>query len=167
MYLSRDAYLIGLEGCWNSVPIIGTIVSPPDSIKKQTKKKTSKTTANKTFIKRSLLLMLPSPHSCSQYTYYHTPTACYMALTCCGLMTPDGDTGLGQHWIRHITWTYAHFSLVRFYKIQLEAILQRLPKQLFSVMSLKITLLHRFPCICNLLLFHHMKSLFCATHFFC
>ena len=45
-------------------------------------------------------------------------------------MTPDGDIGLGQHWLRHITWTNE-----RFYEIQLEAILQRLPKQLFSVMS--------------------------------
>ena len=50
-------------------------------------------------------------------------------------MTPDGDIGLGQHWLRHITWTNAHFSLERFYEIQLEAILQRLHKQLFSVMS--------------------------------
>ena len=50
-------------------------------------------------------------------------------------MTPDGYIGLGQHWLRHITWTNANFSLVRFYEIQLEAILQRLPKQLFSVMS--------------------------------
>ena len=50
-------------------------------------------------------------------------------------MTPDGDIGLGQHWLRHITWTNAHFSLEWFYEIQLEAILQRLPKQLFSVMS--------------------------------
>ena len=50
-------------------------------------------------------------------------------------MTPDGDIGLGQHWLRHITWTNAHFLLVRFYEIQLEAILQRLPKQLFSVMN--------------------------------
>ena len=82
--------------------------------------------------------MLLLPYSCSQYTYYmyyHTPTACYMALTCCDLVTPDGDIGLGQHWLRHITWINAHFSLERFYEIQLEAILQRLPKQLFSVMS--------------------------------
>ena len=48
---------------------------------------------------------------------------------------PDGNIGLGQHWLRRITWTNAHFSLVRFYEIQLEAILQRLTKQLFSVMS--------------------------------
>ena len=45
-------------------------------------------------------------------------------------MTPDGDIDLGQHWLRHITWTNE-----RIYEIQLEAILQRLPKQLFSVMS--------------------------------
>ena len=57
-----------------------------------------------------------------------------MALTC-DLVTPEGDIGLGQHRLRHITWTNAHFPLVRFYEIQLEAILQRLPRQLFSVMS--------------------------------
>ena len=48
-------------------------------------------------------------------------------------MTPDGDIGLGQHWLRHITWTNAQLSLVRFYEIQLEAILQWLIKQLFFV----------------------------------
>ena len=131
MYFSQDAKLIGLEGCWNRVPFIETTVSPPDSEKNPRPQR----------IKRSLLfilLLLCYCYSCSQYTYYmyyHTPTACYMALTCCDLVTPDGDIGLGQHWLRHIAWTDAHFSLVRFYEIQLEAILQRLHKQLFSVMS--------------------------------
>ena len=68
-----------------------------------------------------------------------------MAFTCCGLVTPDGDIGLGQHWLRHITLTNARLSLVRFYEIQLEASLQRLPKQLLTVMRLENTFLKLLP----------------------
>ena len=48
MYFSRDAELIGLAGCWNRVPIIGTLVNPPVSEKNPRPQR----------IKLSLILML-------------------------------------------------------------------------------------------------------------
>ena len=76
------------------------------------------------------------------------------SLTHCGPVTPYGDIGLSQYWLRKwlvawrhqaIAWTNVEFP---FCGIHLRAISQQVPKILYCIMSLKIRLLElnaKFP----------------------
>ena len=73
-------------------------------------------------------------------------------LTHCGLVRPQGDRYLGQHWLRwwlvsslpsHY-WTNVGFSLLRFCGIHLRVI-SGVPQLLFYIMSLKIMFLKSLP----------------------
>ena len=57
-------------------------------------------------------------------------------LTYCGLVMPDGDRDLGQHWLRQwivawrhqaITWTNVDWSSMKFSDIHIRAISQQMP----------------------------------------
>ena len=78
----------------------------------------------------------------------------FSCLTHWDLVTPYGGRDLGQHWFRQwlvawrhqaITWTNVDFSLVRFLVIHLRAVSQWVPKLLFCIMSLCITLWKLLP----------------------
>ena len=67
-----------------------------------------------------------------------------------GLVTPYGNTDLGQHWLRYwlvawwqqaITWTNVDLSSIRSSVIHLRAILQKISQPTMIKISLKITYL--------------------------
>ena len=87
-------------------------------------------------------------------TFIKTKHHFHDVLTHCGEVTPYGDIGLGQHWLRYwlaawqhqaITCTNINFSLVWFCCIDLRAISQWVPKLPFCIMHLKNMLLKLLP----------------------
>ena len=71
-------------------------------------------------------------------------------LTCCGQVTPHGNSDMGQHWLlcwqhQAIIWTYVELSLVQPCTIHLWAVSWEVLRTSICKMSLKITFLEFLP----------------------